>query len=70
MWVDSGRPRFGYDFDVMKRTRALFKLAWRHCKNNIENLKLMPVLKAYLTKVVVNFGIKFIESVMMKLLVM
>lgn len=39
MWVDSGRPRFGYDFDVMKRTRALFKLALRHCKNNIEELK-------------------------------
>jgi len=39
MWVDSGRLRFGYDFDVMKRTRALFKLALRHCKNKIEELK-------------------------------
>jgi len=27
MWVDSGRPRFGYDFDAMKRTRALFIFA-------------------------------------------
>lgn len=38
-WVGSGRPRFGYYFDAMKRTRALFKLALRHCKNHIEELK-------------------------------
>jgi len=26
-------------FDCMKRTRAVFKLAVRYCKNNIEQMK-------------------------------
>ena len=39
VWVDVGRPRFGHHFDVMKRTRALFKLALRYCKNHIEELR-------------------------------
>jgi len=50
MWVDSGRPRFGYDFDVMKRTRALFKLALSHCKNNIEELKADACAESLLDK--------------------
>jgi hypothetical protein len=50
MWVASGRPRFGHDFHVMKRTRALFKLALRHCKNNIEELKADACAKSLLDK--------------------
>jgi hypothetical protein len=38
-WLDLGRPRVGYHFDSMKRTRALFKLALRYCKNHLEELK-------------------------------
>ena len=50
VWVDSGRPRFGYDFDVMKRTRALFNLALRHCKNNIEELRADACAESLLDK--------------------
>ena len=39
VWVDVGHCRLGHHFDVMKRTRALFKLALRYCKNHIEELR-------------------------------
>jgi len=39
IWLDCGKPRFGPYFENMKRTRALFKLALRYCKNNVEQLK-------------------------------
>jgi exonuclease III len=39
IWLDAGKPKFGHYFDVMKRTRAVFKLALRFCRNNIEQLK-------------------------------
>lgn len=38
-WLDFGKPKFGHYFDDMKRTRALFKLALRYCKNHIEEMK-------------------------------
>ena len=38
-WVFDGKPKYGYAFDCMKRTRAIFKLAVRYCKNNIEQMK-------------------------------
>jgi len=38
-WLDAGKPKFGYYFDNMKRTRATFKLALRYCKNHIDELK-------------------------------
>lgn len=38
-WVEIGRPRCGYQFDVMRKTRAVFKLALRYCRNHIEELK-------------------------------
>ena len=38
-WVLDGKPKYGYSFDCMKRTRAVFKLAVRYCKNNIEQMK-------------------------------
>jgi len=38
-WLDAGKPKYGYYFDAMKRTRAVFKLALRYCRNNIEQLK-------------------------------
>ena len=37
--MDFGKPRFGIYFDNMKRTRALFKLALRYCRNHIEEMK-------------------------------
>ena len=39
IWLDLGKPIFGPYFENMKRTRALFKLALRYCKNNVEQLK-------------------------------
>jgi len=38
-WVSDGKPKYGYAFDCMKRTRAVFKLAVRYCENNIEQMK-------------------------------
>ena len=38
-WLFDGKPKYGYAFDCMKRTRAAFKLAVRYCKNNIEQMK-------------------------------
>jgi len=38
-WLAVGKPRSGYYFESMKRTRATFKLAVRYCKNNIEQIK-------------------------------
>jgi len=37
--MDFGKPRFGYYFDTMKKTRGLFKLALRYCRNHIDELK-------------------------------
>ena len=38
-WIHSGKPKFGISFESMKRSRAVFKLAVRYCKNNIEQMK-------------------------------
>ena len=38
-WRESGKPRFGYCFENMKQTRAHFKLALRHCRDNVEEMK-------------------------------
>jgi len=38
-WLAVGKPRYGYCFESMKRTRATFTLAVRYCKNNIEQIK-------------------------------
>ena len=38
-WLTLGKPKFGYHFEVMKKTRATFKLAVRYCKNHIDQLK-------------------------------
>ena len=38
-WLDAGKQKFGYYFDCMKRTRAVFKLALRYCRNHLEQLK-------------------------------
>ena len=47
-WVCAGRPRNGFCFDRMKRSHVLFKLALRHCKNNIEELKADACAKSLL----------------------
>ena len=38
-WVQWRRPKSGYVFEYMRKTRAVFKLAVRYCKNNIEQMK-------------------------------
>jgi len=38
-WLYCGESKSGYYFNKMKRTRALFKLALRYCRNHIEELK-------------------------------
>ena len=38
-WVNYGKPKYGFYFDKMKRTRALFKLALRYCRDHIDELK-------------------------------
>ncbi|MFZ2537928.1 MAG: reverse transcriptase family protein [Oscillospiraceae bacterium] len=38
-WFICGKPRQGAIFENMKRTRAVFKLAFRYCKSHIEQSK-------------------------------
>jgi hypothetical protein len=38
-WVADGKPRHGYSYEIMKITRAKFKLAMRYCRSNEERLK-------------------------------
>jgi len=38
-WIYAGKPRHGYVFECMKRSTAVFKLAVRYCKNNVEQMK-------------------------------
>ena len=34
-WLEAGKAKLGYYFDCMKRTRAMFKLALRYCRNHV-----------------------------------
>lgn len=38
-WYIFGKPRNGYVYECMKRTRAVFKLALRYCRNHIDQIK-------------------------------
>ena len=38
-WASIGRPRYGYEFTLMVKTRAMFKLALRYCRQNEETLR-------------------------------
>ena len=38
-WMADGKPRFGYSFYHMQKTRASFKLALRYCRQNEEQLR-------------------------------
>ena len=40
-WVSVGKPRTGYVYQLMYRTRVKFKLALRHCKAAEEQFKQM-----------------------------
>jgi len=50
-WLDVGKPKCGYYFDCMKRSRAVFKLALRYCRNHLEQLK-ADILK--ITKITIS----------------
>ena len=38
-WVLDGKPRNGHTYELMKITRAKFKLALRYCRANEERLR-------------------------------
>ena len=38
-WVTAGKPRTGWIFDLMRRTRSQFKLALRSCRRSEEQFK-------------------------------
>ena len=38
-WSYCVKPKQGYLFDNMKRSRAIFKLAVRYCKDNVEQMR-------------------------------
>ena len=38
-WIYDGKPKQGYTFEIMKKTRAIFKLALRFCKRHEEQMK-------------------------------
>lgn len=50
MWRNNGSPKFGPIFDLMKRTRALFKLTLRECKLNKKHIIADSLAKKYLLK--------------------
>ena len=49
-WVTMGKPRVGYEFELMKRTRAKFKLALRYCKFNEEMFRCNALARDFLSK--------------------
>lgn len=49
-WVNAGKPRYGYIFDIMKVTRAKFKLAFRYCKQNEDMLKCDAIAQDFLSR--------------------
>ena len=48
-WISDGKPRTGYLYEIMKRTRAQFKLALRYCRNNKEVLESNALARSYLS---------------------
>jgi len=38
-WIYDGKPKQGYTFEIMKKTRATFKLAFRYCKRHEEQMR-------------------------------
>ena len=49
-WVDIGKPRQGMHHEAMCRTRSSFKLALRHCKNNLDQIKADACAQSLLSK--------------------
>ena len=49
-WIESGKPKHGFVFDSMKRSRATFKSAIRHCDKEIKRLKADKLAKQFLSK--------------------
>ena len=47
-WVLIGRPRVGWEYEMMKRTRAQFKLALRICRQNEDQLRCDALAQDYL----------------------
>ena len=48
-WIYAGKPRIGPEFELMKRTRALFKLALRSCRQKEDQIRCDNLAKEYLT---------------------
>ena len=54
-WCYSGKPRNGYSFQLMKLTRARFKLALRYCKSHEDVFESNALAKEYLSNNTNNF---------------
>jgi len=39
LWLEQGTPRYGVLYDDMRKSRAQFKLALRHCQQHLEEMK-------------------------------
>lgn len=50
LWVDSKKPRSGPVYDIMRRCRARFKYALRHCKRYEETYRADALAKSMLEK--------------------
>jgi len=48
-WVVMGKPKTGYVYEMMKRTRAQFKLALRYCRKHEETLRCNVMAKKVLS---------------------
>jgi exonuclease III len=47
-WMSIGKPRTGWEYEIMKRSRAKFKLALRSCRQNEEQIRCDALANSYL----------------------
>ena len=48
--IYAGKPKFGYYFDCMSKTRSVFKLTLRYCKRHADELKADACAESLLDK--------------------
>ena len=49
-WLDAGKPKHGFEFEAMRRSRAIFKSSLRQCYKDKDRIKIDAIAKHFLTK--------------------
>ena len=68
-WRRAGSPREGPIAQHMRRARAHFKMAMRHCKQNEQNIRAEKIYRSYKEKNIIDFWklIKKVDNFKLKL---